>query len=78
MLRDTILVFDLRRDMAAPFWLLLWFVTHVVAPAALRRVNEPLGSRDAAYTPQEAARLAEQSRLRGWHVTRGPLWLTIE
>ena len=74
----SFLVFDLRRDMTAPFWLLLWFVTHVVAPAALRRVNEPLGSRNASYTPQEAARLAEQSRLSGWRVTRGPLWLIIE
>jgi len=74
----SFLIFDLRRDIAAPFWLLLWFATHVVVPAALRRVNEPLGSRNAAYTPQEAARLAEQSRLSGWHVTRGPLWLTIE
>ncbi len=74
----SFLIFDLRRDMAAPVWLLLWFATHVVVPAALRRVNEPLGSRNAAYTPQEAARLAEQSRLSGWRVTRGPLWLTIE
>ncbi len=72
------LIFDLRRDMIAPCWLLLWFVTHVVVPAALRRANEPLGSRDAAYTPQEAARLAEQSRLSSWRVTCGPLWLTIE
>jgi len=74
----SFLIFDLRRDMAAPFWLLLWFVTHVVVPAALRRANESLSSRNAAYTPQEAALLAEQSRLSGWRVTRGPLWLTIE
>ena len=74
----SFLIFDLRRDMIAPCWLLLWFATHVAVPAALRRVNEPLGSRNAAYTPQEAARLAEQSRLSGWRVTRGPLWLTIE
>ncbi len=74
----SFLVFDLRRDMAAPSWLMLWFVTHVVAPAALRRANEPLSSRNASYTPQEAARLAEQSRLSGWRVSRGPLWLTIE
>jgi len=62
----SLLIFDLRRDMAAPFWLLLWFVTRVVVPAALRRANEPLSSRDAAYTPQEAAQLAAQSRLSGW------------
>jgi ubiquinone/menaquinone biosynthesis C-methylase UbiE len=72
------LVFDLRRDMAAPFYLLLWFATHCVVPRALRRVNEPLGSRDAAFTLQEAAHLAAQSHLVGWRVTRGPLWLTIE
>jgi hypothetical protein len=72
------LVFDLRRDTSAPFYLLLWFATRCVVPQVLRRVNEPLGSRNAAYTPQEAARLAGQSRLTGWRVTRGPLWLTIE
>lgn len=74
----ALLVWDLRRDLAAPLYLLLWFATHVVVPRALRRVNEPLGSRNAAYTPQEAAQLAAQSRLTGWSVTRGPLWLTIE
>lgn len=74
----SFLIFDLRRDMIAPCWLLLWFATHVIVPAALRRVNEPLSSRNAAYTPQEAARLAGQSRLSDWRVTCGPLWLTIE
>jgi ubiquinone/menaquinone biosynthesis C-methylase UbiE len=72
------LIFDLRRDMAMPFWLLLWFATRFVVPAALRQANEPLGSRDAAYSPEEAAILAWQSRLSGWRVSQGPLWLTIE
>jgi ubiquinone/menaquinone biosynthesis C-methylase UbiE len=74
----SFLVFDLRRDMSAPFYLLLWFVTRCIVPGALRRVNEPLGSRDAAYTPGEAAQLASRSNLGGWRVTHGPLWLTIE
>ncbi|MCA9968650.1 MAG: class I SAM-dependent methyltransferase, partial [Anaerolineales bacterium] len=72
------LIFDLRRDMAPPYYLLLWFATRVVVPRALRAANEPLGSRNAAYTPQEAAQLAAQSRLRGWHLVEGPLWLVIE
>lgn len=72
------LIMDLRRDLAAPLYLLLWFATRCVVPAALRRVNEPLGSRNAAFTPGEAADLAGGSRLSGWRVTRGPLWLTIE
>jgi ubiquinone/menaquinone biosynthesis C-methylase UbiE len=71
-------IFDLRRDLALPVWLLLWFVTQVVVPPALRRANEPLASRDASYTPDEAARLAARSRLAGWRVTAGPLWLILE
>jgi ubiquinone/menaquinone biosynthesis C-methylase UbiE len=72
------LIFDLRRDVSAPFYWLLWFATNFVVPSSLRRVNEPLGSRDAAYTPREAADLAARSHLGGWRVTRGPLWLAIE
>ncbi len=71
-------IFDLRRDLAAPFWLLLWFVTRVIVPSALRRANEPLGSRDASYTPAEVAELVRQSRLTGWRITTGPLWLIVE
>jgi ubiquinone/menaquinone biosynthesis C-methylase UbiE len=74
----SFLVADLRRDMSAPFYLLLWFGTHFVMPTALLRANEPMSSRNAAFTPHEAAQLARQSRLRGWRVTRGPLWLTVE
>lgn len=74
----SFVIFDLRRDMALPVWLVLWFATNYVVPAPLKRVNEPLGSRDAAYTPDEAADLAARSHLTGWRVTRGPLWLTIE
>jgi ubiquinone/menaquinone biosynthesis C-methylase UbiE len=71
-------IFDLRRDLAIPFWVLLWFVTHVIVPPALRRANEPLASRDAAYTPSEAAKLAQRSQLTGWRVSCGPLWLVVE
>jgi ubiquinone/menaquinone biosynthesis C-methylase UbiE len=74
----SFLIFDLRRDLSAPAWLLLWFVTGFLVPTALRRASEPLASRNAAYTPLEAGELAERSRLRGWRVTRGPLWLIIE
>ena len=74
----SFLVADLRRDMSAPFYMLLWFATRCVVPRALRRANEPLGSRNSAFTPEEAAQLAAQSRLAGWRVTHGPLWLTVE
>ena len=74
----SFLIFDLRRDMIAPCWLLLWCVTRWAVPGALRRVNEPLSSRDAAYTASEAMQIAARSRLSGWHMREGPLWLTIE
>lgn len=74
----TYLIFDLRRDLAFPVWMLLWFATHVVVPAALRRANEPLGSRDAAYIAPEVMAFATQSQLTGWRVVRGPLWLILE
>lgn len=72
------LILDLRRDLAAPLYLLLWFATHLVVPRALRQVNEPLGSRNASFTAGEAADLASRSRLSGWEVAHSPLWLTIE
>jgi ubiquinone/menaquinone biosynthesis C-methylase UbiE len=74
----SFLIFDLRRDLSAPVWLLLWFVTGFLVPPSLRRANEPLSSRNAAYTPLEAATLAERSRLGDWRVTRSPLWLILE
>jgi ubiquinone/menaquinone biosynthesis C-methylase UbiE len=71
------LLFDLRRDMRPSAYLLLWFATHVVVPAALRRVDEPLASRHAAYTPAEVAALAARSALRSGQVETGPLWLFL-
>lgn len=72
------MIFDLRRDMIAPAWLLIWFATNVIVPRALRTAGEPLGSRNAAYTPTEAAALAQASRLTGWRVNSGPFWLAVE
>ena len=66
------LIFDLRRGLGPAPWLLIWFATHVVVPQSLRHIGEPLGSRNAAYTPDEAAGLLQTSRLNGWRVVRGP------
>jgi ubiquinone/menaquinone biosynthesis C-methylase UbiE len=72
------LVADLRRDMPPPFYLLVWFATRIIVPPTLRRIGEPLASRNAAYDPYEVARLAQTSRLTGWRMATGPLWLTVE
>jgi ubiquinone/menaquinone biosynthesis C-methylase UbiE len=70
-------IFDLRRDMAPPFYLLIWCATQFIVPAVLHQVNEPMGSRNASYTAHELAELARQSPLRGGQVTSGPLWIIL-
>jgi ubiquinone/menaquinone biosynthesis C-methylase UbiE len=70
-------IFDLRRDMALPFYMLIWFATQFIVPAALHQVNEPMGSRNASYTVQDLADLIRQSRLRGGQVTTGPIWIVL-
>jgi ubiquinone/menaquinone biosynthesis C-methylase UbiE len=70
-------IFDLRRDMALPFYLLIWFATQFVVPAALHRINEPMESRNASYSVRELVDLAQLSELHGWRVTTGPLWIVL-
>lgn len=72
------MIFDLRRDLSPPVYVLLWFATNFIVPRALYQINEPLGSRNAAYTPSEIKELAGRSRLYHPQITRGPLWLTVE
>ena len=72
------MIFDLRRDLPPPLWLLVWFATNCVVPGALRYAGEPMGSRNAAYTPDEAAQIAAAAGLTCWRVAAGPLWLAIE
>jgi SAM-dependent methyltransferase len=72
------LIFDLRRDMPAPLYIFLWFITRFVVPAPLRLANEPIGSRDAAYTPYEAADQVSKSGLVKSVILEGPGWLLIE
>lgn len=72
------LIFDLRRDMLPPFYLLIWAATRWIVPPALRRIKEPLNSRNAAYTPREVGIMALGSQLTGWQVGLGPLWLVLE
>lgn len=72
------LIFDLRRDMIGLIYILIWLATRYVVPEGLRHIGEPLGSRNASYTPAEAAALAQASALAGWRVASGPFWLSIE
>jgi ubiquinone/menaquinone biosynthesis C-methylase UbiE len=70
-------IFDLRRDLPLPFYLMIWFATQFIVPAALHRVNEPMGSRNASYTAQELLDLARQSNLSKGQVKAGPIWIVL-
>lgn len=72
------LILDLRRDVGLLPWLLLWVATHLVVPHALRRANEPMASRESAYTPGEVEALLQGSPLADGRVTAGPFWLLVE
>lgn len=71
-------IFDLRRDMPLPFYLVFWIATQLVVPAPLLRINEPMGSRNAAYTPLELGKIARDSHLSGWQVSGGPFWVVLQ
>jgi len=71
------LLFDLRRDARRFFYLLLRFAQTVVVPSALRRINEPLGSVLASYTPAEMEALLNSSPFRQWKINAGAAWMFV-
>jgi ubiquinone/menaquinone biosynthesis C-methylase UbiE len=71
------LIFDLRRDAPHLFYGLLKFAMMVVVPSALRRVNEPVGSALASYTPVETENLIDAISIREWKIKSGFAWMFI-
>jgi len=71
------LIFDLRRDAPRLFYGLLKFGQTIVLPSVLRRVNEPVGSALASYTPTEADALFHTISFREWKVKPGFAWMFI-
>jgi ubiquinone/menaquinone biosynthesis C-methylase UbiE len=70
-----LLVFDLRRDSRRFFYWLLRFAQMCVVPAALRRINEPLGSLLSSYTAAEVENLFARSPFSDWRIEGGPAWV---
>ncbi len=73
-----VLLFDLRRDMALPFWLLVRLVTLFLGRIARLPGDEPAASVAAAYTPAEAEWLAGRAGLRGVFARGGAAWLWLD
>ncbi len=72
-----VLLIDMRRDSRLFFYLLMLFATSIVMPAAMRRINEPLGSVLASYTPEEIQDFFARSPFKKYKVLGGPAWMII-
>lgn len=70
-------IFDIRRDSRRFFYWLLCFARTVVVPAALRRINEPVGSLLAGYTPAEVEALLSGTPFRQWNIKPGFGWISV-
>ena len=72
-----LLLMDMRRDSRLFFHLLMIFATSIVMPKAMRKINEPLGSVWASYTPKEIRDFFARSPFKEYKVQGGPAWMII-
>jgi ubiquinone/menaquinone biosynthesis C-methylase UbiE len=71
------LLFDLRRNGRRLFYWLLRFAQTFVVPAALRRINEPIGSVLSSYTPAELEALLSGTPFQQWRIKPGLGWMFV-
>ncbi len=71
------LIFDTRRDSPGFFYRGLRCMQRWIYPAHLNKINEPISSVSASYTPEEAGKLAGHTPFTELNVTGGLCWLFI-
>jgi ubiquinone/menaquinone biosynthesis C-methylase UbiE len=74
----TLIIFDFRRDARKFFYGLLRFATKIVVPMALKKINEPLGSLQAGYTPNEIKQMVSKSPFKFVEIDSFLAWIFIE
>lgn len=74
----TLLIFDFRRDTRKFFYGLLKFVTKVVIPKALKKIDEPIGSLQAGYTPTEIKQIISQTFFNNVVIEPYLAWMFIK
>lgn len=73
----TFLIFDFRRDSRKFFYGFLTFITKVVAPKALKNINEPLNSIQASYTVDEIHKFFSQVSFQNTEIKPFLTWMFI-
>jgi len=71
------LIFDFRRDARKLFYGLFTFATKIVVPKALKKINEPLGSISAGYTPVEVTKFFSQIPFQNVKISPYLAWMFI-
>ncbi|MFW9771923.1 MAG: class I SAM-dependent methyltransferase [Candidatus Thorarchaeota archaeon] len=72
-----LLIFDFRRDSRRFFYGLLKFATKIVAPKALKKINEPLGSLKASYTKEEVRAILSDINISEVKIESFLAWMFI-
>lgn len=74
----TLLIFDFRRDSRKQCDWFLKFITKVIAPKALKKIGEPLGSLQASYDINELNKISKSSPFRNITFHYALCWIFIE
>jgi ubiquinone/menaquinone biosynthesis C-methylase UbiE len=72
-----VLLFDMRRDSRLFFYVLMKFATAIVMPAAMQKLNEPMGSILASYSPMEVNELFARSPFKTFNIKGGFAWMFV-
>jgi len=73
----SLLIFDFRRDSRKFFYGFLKFITKVIVPKPLKKVNEPLGSLQSGYTPREINEIFSQISVKNVEIKPFLAWMFI-
>ena len=72
------LIFDFRRDSRKFYYGFLTFVTNIVAPKALKNINEPIGSLKSSYTPLEVQELTSKEQIKDITIKPMLAWMFVQ
>ncbi|MHA1232885.1 MAG: class I SAM-dependent methyltransferase, partial [Candidatus Helarchaeota archaeon] len=73
----VMIIFDFRRDLRKFFYGFLKFITKVIVPKPLKKINEPLGSVKSSYTINEINELLEKSSFENYEIKPFLAWMFI-
>ena len=71
------IIFDFRRDSRKFFYGFFTFVTKVIVPKSLKKVNEPFDSLQSGYTPNEIIQFLDQSPFNDIEISPFLAWMFI-